>query len=210
MSGLAQTAFDGLRPNRKLLSVTIVLAALHSKASCSIVRTPFFVLTKPVLLTRFWCHPRIPCKQLDEESQHVILVFGPGHPELPCTWARAMETRWVYFGNLNWFRPAGDVEASIRKVFEDVHPALRDKKWAEYVERVEIALFPPTEKVKPRDRAKLHQGFALIRFSECEIAKLAASSFVGIELSDGMALGPLRVALSRAKVRTIFIENGRA
>ena len=133
-----------------------------------------------------------------------MLFWSTGPPGNTCVWARAMETRWVYFGNLNWFRPAGDVEASIRKVFEDVHPALGDKKWAEYVETVEIALFPPTEKLKPRDRAKLHQGFALIRFSECEIAKSAASSFVGIELSDGMALGPLRVALSRTKVRTII------
>ena len=116
-----------------------------------------------------------------------------------------METRWVYFGNLNWFRPACDVEVCIRKLFvsniKHIDPAFGDKKWADFVECVEIGLFAPSEKLKPRDLAKLHQGFALIRFSQCEIAKLAVSEFVGIELPDGTGLGPLRVALSRAKVR---------
>jgi hypothetical protein len=117
----------------------------------------------------------------------------------------AMETRWVYFGNLNWFRPVCDVEATICKVFDSniahIDPAFGDKKWMDFVESVEIVPFPPSEKVKPRDRAKLHQGFALIRFSECQIANLAVSAFVGTELPDGTALGPLRVAPSRAKVR---------
>ncbi len=122
-----------------------------------------------------------------------------------------METRWTYFGNLNWFRPACDVEACIRKLFDSsiihINPAFGDKKWADFVESVEIALFAPSGKVKPRDRAKLHQGFALIRFSECEIAQLAVSAFVGIELPDGAALGPLRVALSRAKVRNFIPDE---
>jgi RNA recognition motif-containing protein len=123
------------------------------------------------------------------------------------------ETRWVYVGNLNWFRPALEVENSLCVLLGSISidhvESASGKSLRDFVETISIVLFAEnTTKIKSRDLAKQHQGFALVKFSDCETAKVAANKLVGIELQDGAALGPLRAALSRAKVSSGFTRHG--
>ena len=127
------------------------------------------------------------------------------------------ETRWVYVGNLNWFRPSSEIEATICSLLGSIsigdERQKSEKSLGTFMETVSVETFPTNlPKIKPRDRAKQHQGFALIRFTDCDIAKIAVEKMDGIALPDGAALGPLRAALSRAKVqmplRTFSVRVG--
>ena len=116
-----------------------------------------------------------------------------------------VENLWVYVGNLNWFRPPVELERAIRdlldaKAIHDIEE-IAGSHFGDFVERVQIAEFSESAKLKPRDRSKLHQGFALIKFSDCCVARTAVNFLVGVELPNGAGLGPLRCALSRTKVR---------
>ncbi len=114
----------------------------------------------------------------------------------------------MYVGNLNWHQTEQHVEKSLISLLKsipvlDYDSVLENDFLQSFTEAIEIAKFPAEVKRKPRDSSKLHQGFALIRFSTCDTARLAASKLMGRHLSNDSALGPLRAALSRTKVHSV-------